>query len=733
MEITCLIFIIFVSVIYFSIGRVKTYVHRLYSGLLITTTGNIIFDMITIYTVNHLDKVPEWLNHLCHQIFIGSLDVALFLISLYVVNLVRADWLDTTRNKILWCTPIAVALIVIAFGDLYYMKTEAGNYSYGPAARTCYTICAVYLILSVYVIIQHWHETDRRKKNVVLAALTVEILVSVYQGLHPTALISSLGLTLIVLSVFLTMENPGRFLVEQYLQEKERADAANRAKSVFLANMSHEIRTPINAVLGMDEMILREYHDPQLLDYANNIKKAGKNLLSLVNDILDLSKIESGKMEIVPVSYDLSDVLNDLTSMISFHAHTKGISLKVRVNADMPHHLQGDDVRIRQILTNLLTNAVKYTDQGTITLEVDFKQEDSTVIFRVKDTGIGIREQDMERLFDSFQRLDQQRNHNIEGTGLGMNITMELVNRMDGRIQVESRYGEGSTFIVQIPQTVLDAEPIGDFHKRFEKIMDAKGQYRESFVAPDARILVVDDNVMNLKVVVGLLKQTKVQVDTAASGRECLEKVKEQPYDIIFLDHMMPDMDGIETLEKLNEFPDEDWTRVPVIALTANAVTGAKEMYLQKGFTDFLAKPITVLTLEDMVRQYLPDELIEKTETEKMKEEPVNNLPELDRKTAIDGLGSEELYEELLSDYGKELPERMDQIRTFEQTEDIKNYTIAVHGLKSTSRMVGAMALAMLAEKLEGYGHKENIDAIHEETGQLIEKMEEIVRRIEKA
>ena len=396
------------------------------------------------------------------------------------------------------------------------------------------------------------------------------------------------------------------------LEEQKRiADEANRAKSFFLANMSHEIRTPINAVLGMDEMIIRESAEKNIKSYAKDIKIAGRTLLSLINDRLDFSKIEEGRMEIIPTQYDLSSVINDLVNMIRARAEKKGLRIDVSVDKDVPHILYGDEIRIKQVALNLLTNAVKYTNEGKVSISVGFSKEDEENIllsFRIEDTGIGMKEEDMDRLFSPFARIEEKRNRYIEGTGLGMSIVRQLLDLMGSRLEVRSVYGEGSQFSFAIRQKVIKWEPMGDIFDRIAKEANEPEEYRELFHAPDADILVVDDTEVNLTVICNLLKQTMVKIDTAASGAEALSMAKEKHYDIIFIDHMMPEMDGVETLHRIRKETDSEGT--VCIALTANAVSGAREKYIAAGFSDYISKPIVGRRLEEMIKKYLPEEKV---------------------------------------------------------------------------------------------------------------------------
>ena len=394
-------------------------------------------------------------------------------------------------------------------------------------------------------------------------------------------------------------------------QLKIEADNANKAKSTFLANMSHEIRTPINAVLGMDEMILRESKDAEILEYAGSIKRAGETLLTLVSDILDFSKIESGKMNLVKVDYYMRDLLKDIVSTFSLRMSEKNLSFIVNADENIPSVLNGDEVRIKQILMNLLSNACKYTAKGYVKLNVSGERKDDKFVLRVavEDTGIGIKEENIDKLFESFERVDEKKNRNIEGTGLGLNITKNLLHLMDSEIKVKSRYGAGSVFSFEIEQDIISDEPLGDINESVTKY--ANDNDSNDFIAPEGRILVVDDNAVNLAVMKGLLKKMQVIVDTAESGAECIEKAKINKYHIIFMDHLMPIMDGIETLHKMNETEENLNKDTPVIALTANAVSGAREQYMAEGFDDYMTKPINMKIIEKIMRKYLPEDIVQ--------------------------------------------------------------------------------------------------------------------------
>ncbi|MBR4759168.1 MAG: response regulator [Lachnospiraceae bacterium] len=563
-------------------------------------------------------------------------------------------------------------------------------------------------------------------------------------------------------------------------QAADEAIAAGKAKSSFLAQMSHEIRTPINAVLGMNEMILRTSKDSEILDYSANIQSAGRTLLSLINSILDFSKIEDGKMEIIPVKYETSALVNDLVHSISERAKEKNLDFIVQVDPKLPSVMFGDDVRLSQIIMNLLTNAVKYTREGSVTLILeDYGRDDDNVALnvKVKDTGIGIKEEDMDKLFASFERIEEKRNRNIEGTGLGMSIVTKLLGMLDSKLEVESVYGEGSTFSFYIMQGIVDSEPIGDYQKRLEQ-MDRRAEEGTNFTAAQAKVLVVDDNEMNTKVARNLMGLYGIKPDIAMSGEEGIEKIKAKKYDLIFLDHMMPKMDGIETLQKLKE---EKIALPPMVALTANAVVGARETYLQAGFDDYLSKPIEMKKLEDKLRRFLPANLIVEgkseagnPEKETKTENAVNagngtantentadiiaakdaenpDATDAGRKTepknkteALADIGismedgmrycasDQDFYFELLGDFAAEMPDKKTELEGLFAAGDLDGYKTKVHALKSTSKTIGAMEISELARKLERGSARGNAAFVEEHHTQLMDMYTRLAGEIAK-
>ena len=526
----------------------------------------------------------------------------------------------------------------------------------------------------------------------------------------------------------------------------EQAKHANEAKTDFLANTSHEIRTPINAVLGMNEMILRETAKAEAMEnadakaylevfkkiktYSGNVDSAGSNLLAIINDILDFTKIEEGKMDIVPVEYQLSSVLNDVSNMIYFKAGEKKLSFTTDVDETLPDNLYGDVVRVRQVITNILNNAVKYTDKGSVSLKITGTRPDCTengkpllnLVAEVTDTGIGISKENIGKLFGKFERLDLVRNSTKEGTGLGLAITKMLLDMMHGRVDVKSEYGKGSTFTVTIPQAIVSDEPIGNFKEKFEKSLEEKKDYHESFRAPSAKVLIVDDTRMNLIVATEFLKETRVYVDTAGSGQDAVKLSLKSRYDVILMDQRMPEMDGEETLHEIRSYPGSPNRETPVICLTADAVVGARERYLAKGFDDYLSKPIDSKALEKMLRKYIPAEKIEivrKAAGNEVKTEAGKTYISQDASSGSQGIdhlskcgidvkkgisncgGEEEFYRSILLEYLNSSVEKKENLERFLKEGDMEGYGINVHSLKSTSATIGAMTLSEKALELE--------------------------------
>lgn len=754
-DIVCCLLIVITAMIMFVLAMIRLYTSQpsrgeLYLGLFGLTAGvysfigtytlNLFFDMREVYVIQEylMLMLPLFLALYFEQnlrsLYPRRFAALLCVVSCNAVIQILLEWLGGW--KLVQMADISTAVVGLAcvtgIISLLQMKNKSSRH------QILLSVLSVFVLLAGEV------------GKVILNAFSMYSYATV-AGLHG---MTSSGMMFAVLHI-LQISKEYRFDAEEKIRaaefqnkllEKANKDAdlarhealaANEAKGKFLAQMSHEIRTPINAVLGMDEMILRESKEQNVREYAMDIYTAGQSLLSLINDILDFSKIDSGKMEIVPVEYDISSLIHDLVNMTSQRAADKGLSLEVEADAQIPSRLYGDDVRIRQILINILTNAVKYTHEGTVWLRVHSRVMNETALlyFEVEDTGIGIKAEDLPKLSAEFERIEEDKNRNIEGTGLGMSITIQLLALLGSRLHVESTYGKGSKFYFELEQKIIDDTPIGDFASNVQQ-MAQDFHYEAALYAPDAKLLVVDDNAVNRKVLRNLLKETAIQVTEAASGAECLQLVQENPYDLIFLDHMMPEMDGVETLhcmKALSEYPCKD---TPVVVLTANAVSGAKEAYLSEGFDDFLSKPVVPDKLEALLLKMLPETLlctvrepVKKPEAQEAAGLPLEELPfveGLDWNYAWLHLPERELLAYTVREFYDQIDSAADCLeRAYRQCTEEKNpepYRIQVHAMKSLAATIGIISLSGIARVLESAAKDGRIEVILSMTAIFLEE-----------
>ncbi len=618
--------------------------------------------------------------------------------------------------------PISLMMIVIftnSMSHVVFTLGAQGKILYSTGWYILMWVAAFYACAITVVIVVRWKIISVSLKlsamiYVLLSLTTFIIKVFINQEIMIAGALIALSLIIMQLN----LQNPQMIheAIAQEQEEKLEAIRANKEKSNFLANMSHEIRTPLNVMVNMNEMILREAGNEQIEEYAQRVKTSGEILTSIINNVFDISKLEVGQVELDPHEYKTADLLKELTAIGTVRSEDRHLSFQTDVDRNLPQKLFGDSRHIRQIAMNLIVNAVKYTRHGSILFQVAFEEtdqdQDLNLIITIKDTGMGIPSDQINNIFDAFSRGGVEKTTNIEGTGLGLALVKRYTQMMRGTVSVESEYGEGSVFIVMIPQKVIDHTPIGDFEKLRADYVKETVVNTQTFLAPDARLLIVDDNKMNRMAIQSLLKRTRIQIDLAESGESCLEMIQGKHYHVILLDHMMPGMDGIETLHAIRGSSDHQCTGTPVVALTANAVGGAQEMYLAEGFDGYLAKPVKWEQLEETIENFLPPELVGKKDLTAVYS-PVE-LQKMDR------------YSELLSRYDISLTEGLyylngdleqycrtarlyleffqsarQEIEAIYRSKDLKKIAVRIHALKGNARSLGAIDLYYTARRME--------------------------------
>lgn len=600
----CSLFYMFLLiVVYFSKKRLKSVENRLYILLAITNFLGLFLDIFSVFTIRNMNTHPI-LNFYISKFYLIYLLtwITLFTIYIFIISTKNKSNAKTKEyiTKIFTIFSIIYSLLVIAIIvlPLYYFNENNVVYSYGPSASLLYIVSGIYMIIWIICMISNLKNIKSKKNFPIFAYMIIGIAVIYIQMNNPGLLLMSSMETFVTFLMYFTIENPDLKIIEELNIARDQADKANNAKSEFLSNMSHEIRTPLNAIVGFSQALEEENLPDEAKDEVKDIIMASQSLLEIVNGILDISKIEANKLEIVNAEYDFNKVLEELVALTRARMGDKPLQFKTSFDPTIPTVLYGDHTRIKQIILNLLTNAVKYTKEGYINFKVDsvIKEDVCRLIISVEDSGIGIKEENINKLFSKFERFDLEKNITIEGTGLGLAITKKLVDLMNGKIVVQSTYGEGSRFTVAIDQKIVKTPTITIKDQNEQKEVKA-------FDVSGKRILVVDDNKLNLKVATRLLKEYNVEIETIDSGFECIEKIKAgQTYDLILMDDMMPKMTGTETIAKLKQI---EGYNIPTIALTANAISGMKEKYMKAGFDGYLSKPIDKLELNRIINDFL--------------------------------------------------------------------------------------------------------------------------------
>lgn len=709
-----------------------------------------VLDVATAITISYAKVIPEFVNLFLNTVYFVAdafVGYQFMYYSRLCVGRTRANSLMLRINRFLLGIYFLILVLNVFNGCIFSMSPE-GEYVHGVLYISVYIIPYYFIACSAYVLLYHLKKFQTQQKASIILYLIFAFIGPVLQLLFfQDVLLSLFSVTLATMMILFTMETPDyqklMTTIKELRETKEAAEKAertaqeaNRAKTDFMANMSHEVRTPINVILGYNEMIIKETKESQTAEYAINVQAAGRALLSIVNDILDFTNIDKGQLKLEENPYFVLSLLQDVMTYAEYNAGKKNLELHFDIDEKLPRQLSGDLVRIMQIYNNLISNAIKYTKEGFVEISVRWKKESETsgiVETKIKDSGIGMKEEDIRRISESFARFDLQKNRNVQGLGLGLTIVTRLLKLMESSLQIESEYGKGSTFSFRIRQEIVEAEPIGKFDQISQNAL-VQLHDENGFTAPDARILTVDDNVMNLDVFCRILKDTQIQIDTANNGAEALELLEKNAYHIVFLDHMMPVMDGIETIKRIKE--KGICKNTPVIVLTANAVAGEKQMYLDAGFDDYLSKPIVSKLLKEMVRARLPEDILHETaDNITLKNRVEDEMENAGQKGAgglikeLDALldtaaglnyccNEEEFYQEMLLSYLKN--RKVEDIEKYYQEEDWENYRILVHALKSTSLSIGATGLSEQAKALEVAAKEMNISYIKENHGKAM-------------
>ena len=721
--------------IFFTRERVKNFETRIYSALLISNVIGIILE--TACVVCGYAGVVSSFSIMYVKFYMLYILTWITLFTTYVIYIAstsKKNKKEISKSKKI--TRLSMVLIIyLVLGilvwmlPLYLYSDGIVSYTYGPSSDLLSMVHMITVISDVIAVLAHFKSIPTKKKIPIFILVLATALIVVVKTIDPGIQIIGMSFVFITVLMYFTIENPDKKIIDQLEDARSQADKANRAKTDFLSSMSHEIRTPLNAIVGFSECIVDADSLESAKEDAKDIVMASNNLLEIVNGILDISKIEADKMEIVNTEYNLNEILENLTKLIKPRIGEKPIELETQFAPDIPNNLYGDAGKVKQIITNILTNAAKYTEEGMINFKVNCVNVGNTckLVISISDTGRGIKESQMAKLFTKFERLDEDRNTTTEGTGLGLAITKRLVEMMGGKIVVQSEYGEGSTFTVYLKQEIRNSSKKEE--KEVIKEVDVSGN----------RVLAVDDNKLNLKVIKKLLGDYNLDITLVESGFICLDKVKEEKYDLILMDIMMPKMGGLETLKRLKEI---DGFSTPVVALTADAIQGKSDKYKEVGFNDYLAKPIDRDELKRVLYTYLKpnknndnpikeEKVIEKKDNMDYKDN-INNINYLREKgidvdSSIELLGDIDMYNSTLKDFIEESKSRVPKMKEFKNNGDCANYAILAHAMKSDSKYLGFKTLATLSLDHELKGKDNDIDFINANYDTLIQELNRVL------
>ena len=717
-------YILLLVIVYFSKQRIPSPENKIYAWLIVSNLVGVLLDFLSGMLLYYSFDKGSFLYLLLTKFIFLYFLFWLCLFLLYVLEIsVGSKYRENKKiNKIIFSFGIIAILILVL--PLHYVEGSDFVYPDGLAVNLLYLISVVCIVIMIICLFLHRKQIVKKKFVPIITFLCLGTFAILLQKSNPELIVLTSVETFVTFLMYFTIENPDVKMIEQLELAKEQADKANQAKTDFLSSMSHEIRTPLNAIVGFSDCVVNANTLEEAKDNAKDIVNASNTLLEIVNGILDISKIEAGKLEITNSPYDAHELFSSLAKLIKPRMVEKGLDFQVYIAPDLPKVLYGDHTNVKKVVTNILSNASKYTEKGFVRYEVNCvnNQNRCRLIISVEDSGRGIKKENIDKLFTKFQRLDEDRNTTVEGTGLGLSITKQLVELMGGRVVVHTVYGEGSKFTIILDQPIEDESAIKKVESKVVKNLNLEGR----------RILLVDDNTLNLKVTDKLLRRYHAEVECVDSGYRCLEKVMSgEVYDIILLDDMMPKLSGVDTLKKLKALPNFS---MPVVALTANAITGMREKYMGEGFDDYLAKPIEK---DEMMRVFstilhLKDEEVSDDDTELLEDDSVssdNYLKEhgVDLDHALELLGDIEMYNMTLHDYLEEIDNKHKELKNYLDMEDMDNYAVLVHSMKSDAKYLGFMDLADICYQHELKSKEKDIDFCRENFTKLENELNKYV------